>query len=100
MSLPPIPNRCPSRPAVKDPRNARDGNAFQEAATEEFILIFALIGQAPAQLGTFTSYAACQNAIRQIFLMNIYKDAQDNPEVKKAIDIQMKYQQEYQCIKR
>ena len=67
---------------------------------QEFILIFALIGQAPAQLGTYSSFEACQEAIRQIYLMNIYKDARENPEVKKAIDITMKYQQEYQCMKR
>ena len=66
----------------------------------EFILIFAMIGQPPAQLGTYASFDSCQDAIRQIFMMNIYKDARGNPEVIKAIDIQMKYQQEYQCIKR
>jgi hypothetical protein len=67
---------------------------------EEFILIFALFGQPPAQLGTYSSYDACQSAIRQILMMNIYKDVRENPEVKKAIDVAMKYQQEYQCIKR
>jgi hypothetical protein len=45
-------------------------------------------------------YEACQSAIRQILMMNIYKDVRENPEVKKAIDVAMKYQQEYQCIKR
>ena len=66
---------------------------------QEYILIFALIGQAPAQLGTYSSYDACENAIRQIFLMSVYKDLREDPEVKKVIDIQMKYQQEYACIK-
>ena len=66
----------------------------------EFVLIVALMGQPPAQLGTYTTYEVCQDAIRQIFLMKIYKDARDNPKVQEAIDIQMKYQQEYQCIKR
>jgi hypothetical protein len=66
----------------------------------EFVLIVALIGQLPTQLGTYTSYEACQDAIRQIFLLNIYKDARDNPKVQEAIDIQMQYQQEYQCIRR
>ncbi len=66
----------------------------------EFILIFAMLGQPPAQLGTFSSYESCQEAIRQIFLMNIYKDVRESPEVNKAIDITMKYQQEYQCMKR
>jgi len=67
---------------------------------KEFILIVALAGQPPAQLGTYKTYEACQNAIRQIFLMKIDKDARDNPEVQKAIDITMQYQQEYQCIER
>ncbi len=66
----------------------------------EFVLIVALLGQPPAKLGTFTTYEACQDAIHQIFIMKIYKDARDNPKAKEAIDIQMKYQQEYQCIKR
>ena len=67
---------------------------------QEFILIFALIGQPTAQLGTYSSFDACQDAIRQIYMMNIYKGARENPEVKKAIDITMQYQQEYQCLKR
>ena len=55
-----------------------------------FILIAALAGFPPAQLGTYTSEALCQNAIREIFMMKIYKGVQNNPEVMKSIAIAMK----------
>jgi len=67
---------------------------------KEYILIAALIGQPPAQLGTYSTYNSCQNAIRQIFMGKVYKDFRDNPEIKRAVDIQMKYQLDYLCIKR
>jgi hypothetical protein len=63
-----------------------------------FILIAALAGHPPAQLGSFQSAASCENAIREIFMMKIYKDVQNNPDVIKSIDLAMTYQQEYRCV--
>ena len=64
-----------------------------------FILLYILVGHAPAQLGTYSSLDSCTNAIRQLYLANIYIAQQLSPEVQKAIDVTMKYQQEYICQK-
>ncbi len=63
-----------------------------------FILIMVLMGKPSVFLGEYPSFDACQSGIRQIIAANIYKDAINNPEVQKAIDVSMKYQQEYQCV--
>jgi hypothetical protein len=63
-----------------------------------FVLIFAMAGQPPAQLGTYQTEQACTQAIRNIFAMNIYKGAQDTPQVKAAVDTMMLFQQEYKCM--
>ena len=63
-----------------------------------FVLIFSMAGQPPAQLGTYQTEAACTQAIRSIFTMNIYKGAQETPQVKAAVDTMILYQQEYKCM--
>ena len=51
-----------------------------------FILLYILAGHAPAQLGTYSSLDSCTNAIRQLYLANIYIAQQLSPEVQKAIE--------------
>jgi hypothetical protein len=61
--------------------------------------MFVAVGQPNAQLGTYTSLDACNNAIRQIFLAPIYPAARNNPSVVEAVDMSIKFQQEYICVK-
>ena len=63
-----------------------------------FILLYALAGAPAAQLGTYNSLPACHDAIRTIFMANIYVEQRKNPVVLAAVDTAIQYQQEYICV--
>lgn len=63
-----------------------------------FILLMILAGHQPQFLGEYQGQEACTQAIRQIYLANIYKGEWNNPQVQAMIDTTMQYQQEYQCV--
>jgi len=65
-----------------------------------FILLFVLAGQPSVQLGTYNSLPACRDAIKAIYMANIYVGERNNPTVIAAVETAMKYQQEYICQKR
>ena len=71
---------------------------FLGSCMNTFILLFVLAGSPNAQLGTYNSLADCQDAIRQIFMANIYVGSRNNPAVIEAVNTSMKYQQEYVCV--
>ena len=65
-----------------------------------YILIF-LSALHPTTLGTYNSEAACTAAIRTIYETKMYGSAgliPKNPEIDRAIDIQLKYQTSYRCV--
>lgn len=65
-----------------------------------YILIF-LSALHPTTLGTYNSEAACTAAIRTIYETKMYGPAgliPKNPEIDRAIDIQLKYQTSYRCV--
>jgi len=65
-----------------------------------YILIF-ITALHPTTLGTFNSEASCQAAIRTIYETKMYGSAgliPKNPEIDRAIDIQLKYQTSYRCV--
>lgn len=66
--------------------------------TAAYILIVALSGQVPAQLGTYEDLASCQNAIREVLSADILPSALSNPNVQASIDIAMQLQTQYRCV--
>lgn len=49
-------------------------------------------------MGEFENMQACQEAIKQRFLLNIDPGARDMPEVQKAIETTLLHQREYICV--
>jgi hypothetical protein len=64
-----------------------------------YILLFISLTGAPAQLGTFSGLESCTKAIRTMYEVKMYlPGSPKNPEIEKAIDIQLQYQRQYKCV--
>lgn len=68
----------------------------------KYVLLYVALGQTPAQLGTYDNLGACQNAIRQIYWTQMVApgavlDKETRRRFNEAIDIEIKYNQKYQC---
>lgn len=69
-----------------------------------YILMFVgAMGQTPANLGTYQTQAACQYAIREIYLQQtmprgIEVTAELAKSINAVVDVKMKYQREYTCL--
>lgn len=61
------------------------------------LLALAIQGNA-AFLGEYQGLAACQKAIREIYLTKWNPLGQRLPEIEKAVDLQLSIQREYTCI--
>jgi hypothetical protein len=71
----------------------------------QYILLFvALNFTTPAQLGTYPSEQACNQAIRAVYEAKtiprgVVLPQQTIDSLQKAIDINLQYQREYTCVK-
>lgn len=68
----------------------------------KFILLFIAIGQTPTNLGVYDNLPACRAAIRQIFIRQMTPQGveisqQSKELIDKAVDIQIQYDNKYQC---
>lgn len=68
----------------------------------KFILLFIAINQTPTQLGVYDNLQACRAAIRQIFVRQMTPQGVEIPPqtremIEKAVDIQLQYDNKYQC---
>jgi hypothetical protein len=65
----------------------------------KYILIFIMGSQPPAQLGAYESLELCQAAIRSVLTSQLAPGSENNPKVKEAIDLSIRLQREYFCMK-
>lgn len=71
-----------------------------------YVLMFVgAMGQTPANLGSYETMDSCQHAIREIYMQQTMpRGINITPElansVKQLVDVKMKYQREYTCLKR
>ena len=71
-----------------------------------YVLMFVgIVGQTPAQLGTYDSMAQCQHTIREIYIQQTMpRGIEVNPELRQSVnqvvDVKMKFQREYVCLPR
>jgi hypothetical protein len=64
----------------------------------KFILLYVALNATPTMLGSYDSVNSCKNAIRAIFLTQMYANMQHTDVAKKATDTWLQYQQEYICV--
>ena len=64
-----------------------------------WILLYLAIASAPAQLGTYTSEESCKDAIRIFFVQKMAPSAMNQAAVRDAVEVALKYQREYVCVK-
>jgi len=63
-----------------------------------YILLFVAIAN-PAYLGTYSTEQECKGAIRQIYITRMVPPAvQMNASFNEAIEMKLKYQQEFTCV--
>lgn len=65
-----------------------------------YILLFIALSGTPAQLGVYLNKPACERAIRAIYETRMYGSVvPKSAGLDAAIDIQLKYQTNYRCVK-
>lgn len=64
-----------------------------------YVLLFIALNQTPAQLGTYSSEAACNQALYRIFeAKTVPYPVVKTPQLEEAVQIQLKYQSSYRCL--
>ena len=66
----------------------------------KYILIAYILGQNPATLGEYNSFEACNNAIRQTYMMKVPKEFWTNSDYLNALELNLKFQRDYVCTKK
>jgi len=63
------------------------------------IFIAVTVGSNPALLGTYPTKSACESAVRAIYTAKtIPPGVATTPQLTQVVDIQLKYQRDYQCL--
>lgn len=61
-------------------------------------LLYIVTGMAPVFLGTYVNEPSCQNAIREIYTLQMNPANQRLPEIEKAVDLKIQLQKNYICV--
>ena len=69
-----------------------------------YLLLFVALNQTPAQLGTYPTQQACEQAIHGIFATqntpkNVVLTQQEQKSLAQVVDFKAKIQREYTCLK-
>jgi hypothetical protein len=64
----------------------------------KFILLYVALNTNPTMLGSYDSINSCKNAIRTIYLSQVFKNMQHSDVANQLTDTWLQHQQEYVCV--